>query len=212
MLVVVPKGRQILEREELKYLIKLGEYNNYLKNVGVSFKVDFRKRVSIENCGKVVEYSGLIWIAEDGSIVENVSSELCEELRPPPKWPFENARIIINDGDFLIDYRELVRIRRFLGDLEYKLLDESILDKAISILRENVKWLKEKVQKLLGIDMEWIPLKRYGILEKISERLGLSLEDAEDLIKIMAEKGVVEIRIGESGEIWVKSSSLFGGN
>ena len=182
--------------EERKYLEILNEYSEKMAKEGISVKYVLNKITQKMKDGILVKYSGI------RIIFENKSRSYAEKLLLPPKFTFDGLEYILADDGVFCEYSVF---RKFFKKLKCKYQLVISIEAKMFIRKlcfEAVKYVSH-VRNKIGYSPQWIPLIASGALMRISKELKLKISDVRDYVVYLHDIGVLDIKFGETGELWL---------
>ena len=182
--------------EEKRYLETLEKYSKRMAKEGIKVKYVLNKTSQRINGGFLIKYSGI------RIVLENESRNHMEKLLLPPKFVFDGFEYMLTDDGAFCEYsvfRIFFKKLKCKYELAVNIEAGSFVKKLCSEAAKYVNYVHSKI----GHDPQWIPLISSGILNKVSKRFKLKVNDAKDYAVYLFDTGILNVEFGESGELWL---------
>jgi len=187
--------------EERKYLETLEKYSEKMAKEGISVKYVLNKITQKIKDGVLVKYSGM------KVIFEHKNRSYVEKLLLPPKFMFDGFEYILSENGVFCEYsifRKFSKKLKCKFELVVNIETETFIKRLCFEAAKYVKHIRDKI----GYDPQWIPLIASGILMRISKEYKLRVNDVRDYVAYLYDTGVLHIKFGETGEIWLNYGGL----
>jgi len=182
--------------EERKYLGILEKYSEKMAKEGINVKYVLNKIAQKMKGGVLVKYSGI------RIVFENEGRSHAEKLLLPPKFMFDGFEYILTDDGVFCEYSVFRKFSKKLK-CKYKLVINIEVSMFVRKLCFEAAKYVNHVHNKIGYSPQWIPLITSGILMKISKELKLRISDVKDYVVYLHDTGVLNVKFGETGELWL---------